>query len=155
MLCDIDLKRARARQKEFFPDAIVCSDYRDVLRNDDVGVVDIATHPAERAPLIEAALQAGKHVLSQKPFVLDLDFGERMVELADQKGVRLAVNQSGRWAPHFSYIRHGIEAGLIGEVLSAHLSVHWNHQWIVGTEFEKVQTLYQQRLTGQHSSDVG
>jgi predicted dehydrogenase len=46
----------------------------------DIEVVDIATHPADRVPLLHAALNARKHVLSQKPFVLDLDEGERLVD---------------------------------------------------------------------------
>jgi predicted dehydrogenase len=80
-------------------------------------------------------------VLSQKPFVLDLGIGERLVELADRQGVKLAVNQNGRWAPHFSYIRQAIAAGLLGQVTAAHLSVHWNHGWVKGTRFESVKHL--------------
>jgi predicted dehydrogenase len=44
-------------------------------------------------------LRAKKHVLSQKPFVLDLDTGARLADLADEMGVKFAVNQNGRWAP--------------------------------------------------------
>ncbi len=140
-LCDPVLDRARKRRAEFYPEADVYGDYRDVLRRDDVEVVDLAAHPDQRATLIEQSLLAGKHVLSQKPFVLDLDFGRRMVDLADRQGVRLAVNQNGRWAPHLSYIRQAIRAGLLGEVTAAHLSVHWDHSWVKGTEFENVKHL--------------
>ncbi|MBN2476029.1 MAG: Gfo/Idh/MocA family oxidoreductase [Pirellulales bacterium] len=140
-LCDPILHRARQRKTEFFPEAKVYRDYRDLLKRNDVEVVDIAAHPPQRAAMIEDALSAGKHVLSQKPFVLDLDFGQRMVDLADRRGVKLAVNQNGRWAPHFSYIRHAIEAGLLGEVMGVHASVHWDHSWVGGTEFEKVRHL--------------
>ncbi len=137
-LCDVVLSRARRQKAEYFPEAKVYRDWRDVLERDDVEVVDLAAHPAQRAPMIEASLEAGKHVLSQKPFVLDLDFGRRMADLADTKGVKLAVNQNGRWAPHFSYIREAIQAGLIGEVAAAHLAVHWDHNLIRGTDFEKI-----------------
>ena len=140
-LCDAVVSRARKRKKEFFPEAKVYRDWRDVLKRDDVEVVDLAAHPPERAEMIEAALSAGKHVLSQKPFVLDLDFGRRMVEEADKHGVKLAVNQNGRWAPHFSYIRQAVAAGLIGEVSTAHLSVHWDHNCVRGTEFENIKHL--------------
>jgi predicted dehydrogenase len=140
-LCDLVLSRARKRKAKFYPDAKVYRNYREVLRRDDIEVVDVATHPAERMPIIEDALRAGKHVLSQKPFVLDLDFGQRMVDLADRQGVRLAVNQNGRWAPHFSYLREAIRAGLLGQVTAAHLSVHWDHNWVKGTAFDKVQHL--------------
>ncbi|HYW81348.1 MAG TPA: Gfo/Idh/MocA family oxidoreductase [Thermoguttaceae bacterium] len=140
-LCDVRPDRARKRKTEFYPDAKVYRDHRDLLKRDDIEVVDIAAHPAARAAMIEDALTAGKHVLSQKPFVLDLNFGRRMVDLADRKGVRLAVNQNGRWAPHFSYIRQAIVAGLLGDVSAVHASVHWDHSWVGGTEFEKIHHL--------------
>ena len=139
--CDIDQKAAQKRQKEFFPKAKLYGDYHKMLKRDDIEVVDIATHPEVRPKMIEAALLAGKHVLSQKPFVLDLNEGRRLVELADKQGVRLAVNQNGRWAPHFSYLRQAIAAGLIGDPLAVHMAVHWDHSWVAGTEFEKVKHL--------------
>jgi len=138
-LCDLIEERALKRQEEFYPKADVYVDYRDVLARQDIEVVDIATHPKEREPLLEAALLAGKHVLSQKPFVLDLDFGRKLIKLADRKSVKLAVNQNGRWAPHFSYLRAAIAAGLVGEVFAVHLSVHWNHNWVKGKPFDKIR----------------
>ncbi len=138
-VCDIDEARARERAAEFYPDAAIYTDWRELLKRDELEVVDIATHPPVRGAIVEAAIAAGKHVLSQKPFVLDLDYGERLADLADRHGVKLAVNQNGRWAPHFSYMRQAIASGLIGDVLAAHLSVHWDHNWIVGTEFERVR----------------
>ncbi len=140
-LCDVVPAKAEARRDEFYPQASVYGDWRELLARDDVEVVDLAAHPAERAEMIEAALEAGKHVLSQKPFVLDLDFGRRMADLADRRGVKLAVNQNGRWAPHFSYIRQAVRAGLLGPVSAAHLAVHWDHTWVRGTPFEKVRHL--------------
>jgi predicted dehydrogenase len=140
-LCDRDLARAEERRAMFYPNAAVYADYRDLLRRDDVEVVDIATHPFERAALIEAALRARKHVLSQKPFVLDLDIGARLCDLAAKQGVQLAVNQNGRWAPHVAYLRLAVAAGLLGELTSADLSVHWDHSWVVGTPFDAIDDL--------------
>jgi predicted dehydrogenase len=137
-LCDVIRDNAEGRRKEFYPKASVYTDYAELLQRKDIAVVDIAAHPDQRLPIIEAAIKAGKHVLSQKPFVLDLDEGERLVKLADKHGITLAVNQNGRWAPHFSYIREAIKRGLIGEVMSAHLGVHWNHAWIGKTAFNEV-----------------
>ncbi len=138
-LCDIVEERAHKRRGEYYPEAAVYTDHRALLRREEIEVVDIATHPAERVAIIRDALQAGKHVLSQKPFVLDLDTGRELAELADRAGRRLAVNQNGRWAPHFSYMRQAIQAGFIGEPLSVTQTVHWDHSWIAGTEFEKIK----------------
>ena len=140
-LCDVDATKAQERQRQFYPHAKIYEDYRDVLARDDIEVVDIATHPPQRVELIEAALRAGKHVLSQKPFVTDLDVGERLIELADRHQVILAVNQNGRWAPYFSYMRQAARAGLIGDVQAAHFNVDWDHNWVAGTEFEKIKHL--------------
>lgn len=141
VLCDRHLERARARRDEFFPEAAVCTDPYELLGREDLEVLDLTLHPEGRAPLTEAALEAGKHVLSQKPFVLDLDLGERLCDLADSRGVKLAVNQNGRWAPHLAYIREAVGAGLVGEVLSVHCGVHWDHTWTAGTRFEEVEDL--------------
>jgi predicted dehydrogenase len=140
-LCDVVEECARTRQAAFFPEAACVADYRELLARDDVDVIDIATHPEERVTIIEAAAKAKKHILSQKPFVLDLDVGERLVELAEAEGVKLAVNQNGRWAPHFSYMRHAVDRGYIGTVSSVEFSIHWDHNWVKDTVFNKIEHL--------------
>ncbi len=140
-LCDHTLAKAEKRRVEFFPNAAVTTNYRELLKRADIAVLDITTHPAVRTPLIEEALRAGKHVLSQKPFVLDLETGRRLVGMANDLKLKLAVNQNGRWAPHFSYMREAIRAGLIGEVSSVDFTLHWDHHWILGTAFEEVNHL--------------
>jgi predicted dehydrogenase len=141
MLCDIELSRARERQATFYPDAEIVDDYLKVLARDDIEVVDVATPPAQRGIIIEAALRARKHVLSQKPFAVDLDDGQRLVDLADTMGVQLAVNQNGRWAPHYSFMLQALRSDLIGAPVSVAFSVHWDHQWVAGTAFENVKHL--------------
>ena len=122
VICNRTLARAEARRDEFFPAAEATDDIARTLARDDIAVVDLTPHPAERLPLIETALAAGKHVLSQKPFVLDLDAGARLCDLADAQGVVLAVNQNGRWAPHLAWMREAVRAGLIGAVQSCDIS---------------------------------
>src|SRR5688500_12381542 len=85
-LCNRTREKAEKHRAEFFPGAQVYTDYRDVLARDDIEVIDVTLHPAERAAVIESALQRRKHVLSQKPFVLDLDEGRRLADLADAQG---------------------------------------------------------------------
>jgi predicted dehydrogenase len=140
-LCDLVREAAEQRRAEYFPDAQVFTDYRQALELADVEVVDVTTHPEVRGPIVADCLAAKKHVLSQKPFVLDLDEGERLAGLAEANGVLLAVNQNARWAPHFSYIREAVKAGLVGQLASIHCGVHWDHSWVRGTPFERVYHL--------------
>lgn len=137
-LCDRIEAAARQRQQEFYPLAGRYTEYRQLLARDDVDVVDIALHPEPRVAVIEAALKAGKHVLSQKPFVLDLEVGERLVALANRQGRRLAVNQNGRWSPYVRYLAQAIQRGLIGDVQTVAINLNWDHTWIRGTPFESV-----------------
>lgn len=133
------LLKAEERRDKYFPDAEVYDDYRKILERDDIEVVDITPHPKDRLPILKEALQSKKHVLSQKPFVLDLNDGKELVKIAKENGVKLAVNQNGRWAPHFSYMREAIRSGLIGRPLSVDFSLQWDQTWITGNPaFENI-----------------
>jgi predicted dehydrogenase len=137
-LCDVRQESALDRKEEFYPKADVYADHRALLERRDIDVVDVATHPVVRVRQVEDALNAGKHVLSQKPFVLDLEEGKRLVALARRKKVKLAVNQNGRWAPYFSYARELVKAGHLGEITSVDMALAWDHSWIKGTAFERM-----------------
>ncbi|MFW6058927.1 MAG: Gfo/Idh/MocA family protein [Phycisphaeraceae bacterium] len=140
-LTDLDRQRAVERRDAFYPQADVEDSAESLLARADIDVVDLALHPKPRAPLILDAIAAGKHVLSQKPFVLDLVHGQRAVEAADKAGVKLAVNQNGRWAPHVAWMHQAIEAGLIGRVVSVDTAVHWDHNWTADTPFNDIPHL--------------
>ena len=140
-LADPLVQRAEKARDEFYPRAQVFESAEALLAQTDVDVVDIATHPEVREPLLLSAIRAGKHVLSQKPFVTDLAVGRRIVTAARRKGVKLAVNQNARWAAHVSYARQAISAGLLGEVISVDMEVCWDHNWVTGTPFEEIHHL--------------
>lgn len=133
--------KAEAKAAEFCPGARIEDDWQAMLADGEIDVIDVTLHPEHRTEIIEAALKAGKHVLSQKPFVTDLGIGEDLVKLAEDKGVKHAVNQNGRWAPHKAWMREAAQAGLIGDVISAHVSLHWNHGWTAGTPFDAIEDL--------------
>lgn len=141
VICNRTRAKAEAKAAAYYPDARITDRYEEVLADDTIDVVDVTPHSEDRLPILEAALRAGKHVLSQKPFVLDLAEGTRLADLADAQGVRLAVNQNGRWAPHHAWMRAAVRRGLIGELTSCHVAIHWDHSWVAGTPFEAVPDL--------------
>jgi len=140
-LADCDLEKAKQRRDQFAPSADVYSNSADLIGRADIDIVDLAAHPREREKLIEDSLLANKHVLSQKPFVTDLEVGRRLCQLAKEKGCQLAVNQNGRWAPWVSWMRKAIENELIGDVASVDTIIAWDHSWVRGTPFERIPHL--------------
>jgi len=134
-------EKAEARAQEYYPNAQVANDWEAIIDAPDIDVIDVTLHPEHRVPVIEAALTAGKHVLSQKPFVEDLETGERLVALARDNGVKLAVNQNGLWSPHMAWMRNAVRSGVIGDVLSFHATLHWDHGWTAETPFDEIDDL--------------
>ena len=141
-LANRTLEKAKVLRDKYFPAASVYQDFQEILTIDEIEVVDVTPHPSDRLPILYDCLNAGKHVLSQKPFVLDIEEGKKLADLSDKKGRKIAVNQNGRWAPHFSYMRNAIALGLIGEVASIDFSLQWDQTWIRGIPtFEKMDNL--------------
>jgi predicted dehydrogenase len=113
----------------------------ELLSHPEVEIVDIATHPDVRPALIRDALAAGKHVLAQKPLAEDLDTARELVEEAERRGLRLAVNQNGRWAPAWRVATLLVEQGAIGDVVAVtHLYDH-NYGFTLGTVFDEIRHL--------------
>ncbi|MDO8430832.1 MAG: Gfo/Idh/MocA family oxidoreductase [Candidatus Binatus sp.] len=96
----------------------VYDDLRLMLDGEAVDFVDIASPPALHARSIRAALEAGAHVLVEKP--LCLDFGEfhRLKRLAVEKRRVLMCVHNWKYAPPYAAARRAIEQGRLGEVWS-------------------------------------
>src|SRR6266536_1892145 len=90
----------------------------ELLADPQVDIVDVATGPETRLDVIEGAAAAGKHVLAQKPLALDVRAARESVENADRHGIKLAVNQNGRWSPPWRIATLLIEDGAIGDVVA-------------------------------------
>jgi predicted dehydrogenase len=94
----------------------VASTPEELLADPQVEVVDIATPTEHRLDWVGAAVDAGKHVLAQKPLTTDLGALADVLASASARGVRIAVNQNGRWAPAWRLATMLVEDGAIGEV---------------------------------------
>jgi len=127
---------ATAGVQEEFGVGTVFGSLEDLLADPAIAIVDIATHAAVRAPIVHAALAAGKHVLAQKPLAPDLAAARGMVEDAARRGLKLAVNQNGRWAPPWRVATLLLERGAIGDVIAVTHLFEKKFGWIPGTPFD-------------------
>lgn len=95
----------------------ITTDYRDVLRDPSIEAVHICTPNAQHLPMAKEALEAGKHVLCEKPLTTTVAESEELVVLAAKKGVRNCVCHNLRYYPMVQQMRRLREAGDLGEIL--------------------------------------
>lgn len=101
----------------------VHADYRQVIADDEVEVIDLLTQPDVREEVVVAAAEAGKHVIVEKPLAETTKECGRMVEATDRAGIRLAVHQNYRWHQMCFYAHHIIARGLIGSPFFASIEI--------------------------------
>jgi predicted dehydrogenase len=117
MVADLDTDRARARAEEF---GVRHSGTVDaLLARDDIEIVLNLTIPAAHVPVAEQCLAAGKHVWTEKPFALTRDDGQRLHATAQAAGLRVACAPDTVLGPGVQTARRLLEAGIIGEPVSA------------------------------------
>src|SRR5207237_4885094 len=107
----------------------VTDDYRQVLERDDVDVVDIVTGDREHFRLTWEALEAGKHVLVEKPVAHDFRDTLRARDLAQSKGLKTKVGFTFRYSPAVRYMKELIDEGWVGTPY-IYNAYEQNAQWI-------------------------
>jgi len=95
----------------------IAADYREVLRDPAIDAVHICTPNAQHFPMAKEALQAGKHVICEKPLATSVEEGQELVSLAARQGVRNCVCHNLRYYPMVQQMRCMREAGDLGEIL--------------------------------------
>ena len=105
----------------------VYPDYRALMADDEVQVVDIA-YPATLQPEIAIlAARHSKHLLCQKPLADNIQDAGAIIQAAEKNDVKLAVNQNGRWDPAIRACKTLIQRGLLGVPTMAIIeSSHWS-----------------------------
>ena len=111
-LRESQLARVRAR----YPTVDTTTDYRDLLRDPRIDAVAIATPVSTHFDLGMQALRAGKHVLVEKPMTLDVEQALRLVDEADWRGLKLAVDHTFVFSSAVRKIRDLAAAGDLGDV---------------------------------------
>lgn len=101
-----------------WPEARVVPDLTTALADPAIDLVVIATPDALHAEQAEAALNAGKAVVVDKPFALSLADARRVVDLAEDKGLFLSVFQNRRWDADFLALKAQIASGRLGRIVT-------------------------------------
>ncbi|MDA8329855.1 MAG: Gfo/Idh/MocA family oxidoreductase [Candidatus Dormibacteraeota bacterium] len=127
VVCDLDLSLAQRRSAEFGAES-AATDYQEVIARADVDIVDVCTRD-EHDPIVFAALEAGKHCLTEKPVAHRAADVWRAAGLARERGVKTKVGLTFRYAPAIAYMRELIQDGFCGTPFVFN-GYEQNSQWL-------------------------
>lgn len=112
---DVNREAAERTAKRFGAESVAGS-YEELLARDDIDVIDVITPNVTHAPLVLAAIEAGKHVMCEKPMAMNAGEALRMTEAADKAGVKTGVNFTWRNGGPVQYARELVAQGELGQV---------------------------------------
>ncbi len=117
-ICDTNPERLEVAKKEQGEDIATFSDAKDMAASGliDLGVV-IVPHVYHH-PVAKMLLEAGLHVITEKPFVVHVKEADDLIAMAKEKGVMLSVYHNRHWDPDILTARDALESRAIGDVYS-------------------------------------
>lgn len=127
--CTVDFPQVRHYRKA-----------EDLFDNPEIDFVVVATHADTHISFAEQALQAGKHVIIDKPFARTTDEADRAIKLANEKGLLLTCFQNRRYDGDFLTLQEVLKKGALGDINEA--EIHY--------DFDRAPWLH--RMTGKEYS---
>ena len=117
--CDGHEQNARLASQKFNPNAQIYSDYQEVVHNPDIDVVHICTPNVYHAPIAIAALEAGKHVMCEKPMAIHSHEAKKMLEAAKRSGKKLTIGYQNRFRKDSLLLKEACAKGDLGDIYVA------------------------------------
>jgi predicted dehydrogenase len=132
------------------------TDWREVIARDDIDIVDIVTPGDSHAEIAIAALEAGKHVLCEKPLAKTVEEAEAMAQAAERAradGIRSMVGFTYRRVPAVTFLRDLIADGAIGTVQQVRAA--YRQDWLVDPEMPLAWRLQKEHAGSGALGDIG
>ncbi len=125
--CDLDAGR-RTQASADFPGITLHGTPESMAADPQVDLVIVATPPNTHARLSIRMMEAGKHVVCEKPMAISRSESEAMAEAADVHRVHLSCHQNRRWDPDYLAIKKALDDGRIGDLFHMETFVgHYHH----------------------------
>ena len=122
--CDVIEEKAVLAAKQYgSKDAKVYAgkedSYKELLEDKTIDVVHVLTHNTLHSPMTCDALEAGKHVMCEKPMAVSAAEAQKMVDAARKTGKKLTIGYQGRHRPDSQFLKAEADAGNLGEIYYA------------------------------------
>lgn len=122
-VCDIKPAAREAASRLFSCDSH--EDYRELLKRDDIDVVHVLTPHYLHAPMVIAAADAGKHVLSEKPMAIKLEDARAEIAAGKRNHVTIGVISQNRYNSASVAIKEALDSGSLGKVIGQRIILSW------------------------------
>lgn len=115
--CDIIEERAVKAAEEYGVEgAKVYTDYKELLKDMDIEVVHVCTPNRSHAFISIDAMEAGKHVMCEKPMAKTYKEAKEMLDASERTGMKLTIGYQSRWRADSLYLKKMCEDGELGEI---------------------------------------
>lgn len=111
------LQRSSDSAKKYFPSIKIVRTVEEIASDANVELVVVNTPNDSHFDFTKQMLEAGKHVVVEKPFTPTVAEGEKLISLAKKKGLVLSVFQNRRWDSHFLTVKKVVESGVLGKIV--------------------------------------
>ena len=115
--CDIIEERAVWAAKEYgTPDAKVYTDHKELLKDPEIDVVHVLTPNVAHCEITVNALNAGKHVMCEKPMAATTEDARKMIDAWKKSGKKFTIGYQNRFRPEVQALKAACEAGELGDI---------------------------------------
>ena len=118
-ICDLNKENLKIAQSHKIH---ATTNYKEILNNSEINALSICVPASLHYQITKEALEAGKHVLIEKPFVMNSEQGQELIDIAKEKNLILAVGHIFRFDPAVNYIKEEIKKGTFGRIYYISLS---------------------------------
>jgi len=121
--CDLVVERAEKGAKEFgAPNAKVCTDYKELINDPTLDVIHVLTPNVSHMQITVEALEAGKHVMCEKPMATTSAEAKKMLEARDRTGKLLTIGYQYRHYHENQIVKNVVDEGWLGDIYYAEAS---------------------------------
>ena len=129
------------------------TDWRAVIARDDIDIIDVCTPGSSHEEIAVAALNAGKHVICEKPLANTVAEAKRMAAAAQASSGKSMVAFNYRRVPALAYARELVRQGRLGRIF--HVRAVYLQDWIIDPEFPLVWRLVKEEAGSGALGDLG
>jgi len=124
LACDIIKERAEKVARE--NNCAYTTNIEEVLKRDDVDIIDICTPHHLHSEIAIKAAKAKKHIISEKPMAMNIIEADKMIEAAMRNDVKLYIVKQNRYNPAVRLLKKAIDDGRFGKLFIGNATVRWS-----------------------------